>query len=305
MNPSSIIHIAMNIDSRYVRFCSVTLASIFENNRDESFFIHIICNGLSSEDEAKLIRLTEAYHAKIHFYVPDEKLLEGFAIRKFSKRISIATYYRCFLADVLPLEVERVIYLDCDILVLGQLRPLWNSDLRGKGIAVVRDVAASEAKRYEILHYPLEYSYFNAGVFLADLGYWRGMDVTEQSIKLYHEHPERIIFNDQDILNILFCDKKMEVAEKWNMQDGFYRRKRTDGMSIQERDLREPVILHFTNRKPWEYDNQHPLRSLFFTYQNFTEWKDVTPFNAWGCIKRFFRLLPFYLHLRKPKYIKF
>lgn len=304
MNSSSIIHIAMNIDTRYVRFCSVTLVSIFENNKDESFFIHIICNGLSPEDEMKLIRLTAAYHAQIHFYVPDEKLLQGFSIKKFSKRISIATYYRCFLSDILPSDVQRVIYLDCDILVLDKLRPFWDTNLYGKGVAVVRDIAASEVGRYEILQYPKEYSYFNAGVFLADLDYWRRMDVTQQSIKLYHEHPERIIFNDQDILNILFYDSKLEVSEIWNMQDGFYRSKRTDGISIRDEDLRKPKVLHFTNRKPWEYDNQHPLRSLYFMYQDLTAWKGVTPFHLWGSIKRFFRLFPFYLHLRKPKYIR-
>lgn len=301
---NSLIHIAVNIDSQYVRFCSVTLASIFENNQNESFFIHVICNGLSSNDENSLTRLVRSYHSNIRFYVPDEKLLEGFAIKRFSKRISMATYYRCFLADVLPSDVDRVIYLDCDILVLNKLRPFWETDLEGQGIAVIRDTAASESSRYQVLHYPLTYSYFNAGVFLADLNYWRKMDVTEQSITLYHEHPERIIFNDQDILNILFCDKKIEVSEKWNMQDGFYRRKRKDGVLISDAEMKAPAILHFTNRKPWEYDNQHPLRHLFFVYQDYTDWKGNTPFNFIGRIKRFFRLFPFYIHLRKPKYIK-
>ena len=88
------------------------------------------------------------------------------------------------------------------------------------------------------------------------------------------------------------------------MQDGFYRRKRQDGVLISDAEMKAPAILHFTNRKPWEYDNQHPLRHLFFVYQDYTDWKGNTPFNFIGRIKRFFRLFPFYIHLRKPKYIK-
>lgn len=301
---NDMIHVAVNIDSRYVRFCAVTLVSIFENNKGEQFFIHVLCSTLTADEKKLITDLVDTYHSKVAFYEPNEELLRGFAIRKFSKRISLATYYRCFLAAILPAEVNRVIYLDCDILVLGALRPLWEEPLDGLGVAVVRDTAANDVRRYEVLQYSASYSYFNAGVFLANLDFWRSEDITMQSVTLYHDYPERIIYNDQDILNILFCKQKKEVSAVWNMQDGFYRTYRTDGMEISTEELKHPVVLHFTNRKPWEYDNQHPLRHLFFNYQDLTPWKGFSPFSFLGRLKRFLRLFPFYVHLRKPKYIR-
>ena len=69
--------------------------------------------------------------------------------------------------------------------------------------------------------------------------------------------------------------------------------------------LKNPIILHYTNRKPWDYDSQHPLRNEYFKYLDLTPWKGFRPdLSLLNRIKRFFRLLPFYLHIRKPKYIK-
>ena len=301
MSPQSPIHISLNIDSAYVRFCCVTLASIFESNHGSCFCIHILCNQLSSDETATIRSLVARYGSKVFFYTPDKSLLEGFQVRKFSKRISLATYYRCILSAVLPETIKRVIYLDCDLLVLGSLVPLWETDLQGIGIAGVRDIAADDERRYQILEYPSSHSYFNAGVLLINLEYWRQHHIAEASINLYREHPERILFNDQDILNILFHDNKIELDRKFNMQDGFYRRK-CKIVSLEE--LQSPIILHFTNRKPWEYDNQHPLRHLFFKFQDITIYSDLNPMHSISNrIKRFFYLLPYKLHIRKPKYI--
>ena len=95
---------------------------------------------------------------------------------------------------------------------------------------------------------------------------------------------------------------------KWNVQDAFYRRPKVMDENWKNRFtevLKNPVILHYTNRKPWEYDSQHPLRQAYFTYLDMTPWKGERVLNnPFSRIKRFFRLLPFYVKLRKPKYIK-
>ena len=94
------IHIACNIDSNYVRHCAVTLVSLFENNRKEQITAHIIARDLSDAEKKILIDLAASYGNLVCFYEPDIKLLEGFTIRKFSKRISMATYYRCILSEL-------------------------------------------------------------------------------------------------------------------------------------------------------------------------------------------------------------
>ena len=302
------IHVACNIDSNYVEYCAVTLVSLFENNRGEPFCVHIVAGGLSSDEQEVLSDLAASYKNQVLFYTPDEKLLEGFAIRKFSKRISMATYYRCILSELLPETVDRVLYLDCDIVVLGSILPFWNTSLEGIGVAAVEDVGYDEAERYKILQYPKEDSYFNAGVLLVNLDYWRKHDMANACIDYYHKYPERILFNDQDLLNsILHKDKKL-VDLRWNVQDGFYRNPKVMSDSWKKKYgevLKHPVILHYTNRKPWDYDSQHPLRQEYFRYLALTPWKrDIVLNNPINRIKRFFRLLPFYIKLRRAKYVR-
>jgi lipopolysaccharide biosynthesis glycosyltransferase len=301
------IHIACNIDGNYVQHCAVTLVSIFENNQESEFCIHIVATGLTKEEEDILSNLATKYGNIVNFYSPNENLLKGFSIKKFSKRISLATYYRCILADLLPTTVDKLIYLDCDIVVLGDIRPFWNIPLENIGVAAVEDIGCNEAQRYQILQYPQEDSYFNAGVLLINLDYWRKHNITKACIDYYQKYPERILFNDQDLLNSILHKDKILVDLCWNVQDGFYRNPKIltqEWKAKFAKVLKNPIILHYTNRKPWDYDSQHPLKGEYFKYLALTPWKGnfilKNPINQ---IKRFFRLLPFYIKLRKAKYI--
>lgn len=298
------IHVAFNIDKAYVRFCAVTMASLLENNRGEAFAIHVLGRGLDAADERALRgAVPPCGDARLFFYRAGEELLDGFSVKATHGRISLATYLRCFLADFLPRDVERVLYLDCDVLVLSSVRAFWETPMdEGVAVVAVEDVGAGDGARYDRMGYPRSDSYFNAGVMLVNLGYWRGHGVSRAAARLFREHPERIVFNDQDILNILFHRDKRLADIRWNMQDGFYRARRAPAPPREA--LLRPAILHFTNRKPWEPDNQHPLRHLFFRYQDLTAWRGLDPLAApLGRVRRFFRLLPFRLRLRKPKYV--
>lgn len=302
------IHIACNIDHNYVQHCAVTLVSLFINNPEETFTVHIVAGELSDADKALLSGLADTYGSIVCYYAPNPALLEGFTIRKFSKRISMATYYRCILSELLPDTIDRLLYLDCDIVILGNIRPFWDTPLEGKGVAAVEDIGCNEAGRYEILKYPQQYSYFNAGVLLINMKYWREHSMGKACFEYFHKYPERIMFNDQDLLNSILYKDKVLVDLKWNVQDGFYRNPGNMTEAWKKKFacvLCNPVILHYTNRKPWDYDSQHPLREAYFRYLDYTPWKGWRPQQAFANrLKRFFRLLPFYVGLRKPKYVE-
>lgn len=302
------IHIACNIDHNYVKHCSVTLVSLFENNPKETFTVHIIARELLEDDRETLTTMAGKYGNEVRYYVPDAEMLEGFTIRATHNRLSLAAYYRCFLSALLPGDIDRVLYLDCDIVVLGSISPLWNTTLDADtGVAVVEDTGCGELQRYERMHYPQHDSYFNSGVMLINLVYWRQHRIAQACVDYYRKYPERIVFNDQDILNCVFHNHKKLVDLKWNVQDGFYRN--TPALSDEWRKanaetLKHPIILHYTNRKPWNYDSQHPLRKVYFRYLDLTPWKGERPWNSIPSrLKRFFRFIPFYVGIRKPKYI--
>ncbi len=301
------IHIACNIDHNYVRYCGVTLVSLFESNRGEEFTAHIMARGLDDADRDVLRSLARRYGHTVLFHEPDGHLLDGFTIRATHGRLSTAAYYRCFLPDILPADVDRVLYLDCDIVVRGSIAPLWATPLDTRtAVAAVEDMGCGEVARYDRLHYPQADSYFNSGVLLVNLAYWREHGVAQACMDYYRRYPERIVFNDQDLLNCVLHDRKRLLDVKWNVQDGFYRTSVGDAWRKEHAEaLRHPVVLHFTNRKPWSYDSQHPLRAEFFKYWALTPWSGERPWATLPArLKRFFRLLPFCIGARKPKYIR-
>ena len=167
------LHIAFNTDSAYTRFCGVTMVSLLRHNRQELVTFHILGRGLTPADKEALTILTDNFGQQICFYDTDPKLLEGMSINCSAGHISLTTYLRCFLAEALPATIDRVIYLDCDMLVLNSLKELWETDIAGKALAAVEDMSCDEDERFERLCYPKSESYFNAGMLLVNLQYWR------------------------------------------------------------------------------------------------------------------------------------
>ena len=217
------IHIACNIDANFTQHCAVTLVSLFENNKTADICVHIVAPGLPEKDQNILKSLAASYGNEVCFYFPSPELLANFSIRKFGKRISMATYYRCMFSAILPATVDKVLYLDCDIVILGDISEFWNTDLTDYAVGCVEDIGYDDMERYETLKYDSKYSYFNAGVLLINLKYWREHKVDEQCVKYFLAYPERIRYNDQDLLNALLHEHKLFMSLKWNMQDAFYR----------------------------------------------------------------------------------
>jgi lipopolysaccharide biosynthesis glycosyltransferase len=301
------IHIACNIDTNFVRHCAVTLVSLFENNRAERFCVHIVTDHLSPSDRDTLSTLAARYDNEVCFYTPPADLLADFSIKAFSKRISMATYYRCMFSVILPADVSKVLYLDCDIIVMAHISEFWDTDITEHSAACVQDIGYDESERYDVLQYDPAYSYFNAGVLLINLDYWRAHRIDQRCIDYFHAYPERIRFNDQDLLNAVLHTSKPFVPLKWNMQDGYSRY----GMDTKAADpeayrtaLLHPAILHYTNKKPWNYDSMHPLRGEYFKYLDMTPWKGERPLSSpLVRIKRWAKLLPYRLGIRQPKYL--
>ena len=169
-------------------------------------------------------------------------------------------------------------------------------------VSQVVDAAADDHARYKVLCYPEADSYFNAGVLLIDLDWWRANNVGQRCIDYYRAHPERIRFNDQDLLNSIFHGQVCWAPLRYNAQEGFYRQ-RYAHYSQHKAELHHPVVVHYTNRKPWDWDSLHPMRQLFFHYQQYTPWRGRNILhNPLWLVARWLKLLPYTLHLRKARY---
>ena len=133
--------------------CAVTLVSLFENNKRADICVHIVAPYLSEADQFILRNLAAPYGNEVCFYYPPKDL---FAML-FHKKVRQTDFH----GNLLPLHVfiysaeslRKVLYLDCDIVILGDISEFWNTDLSRCGAALCRRYRQDEDERYERLHY--------------------------------------------------------------------------------------------------------------------------------------------------------
>ena len=217
----------------------------------------------------------------IEFHLFDETIFNSFPQIGQVKcdYITKATYYRLFIDRMLNSDIDKVLYLDSDIVVDKSLETLWNSNISNYAVGCVTDM--SEAKHdYNRLDFDPKLGYFNAGVLLINLKYWRDHHIIDEFVNIIINHPEMIEQHDQDVLNIVLCKNKFTLPLTYNVQNGFLFK--PEYLELDEKkykmDLEQavqnPVIIHYTAViKPWHLECNHPLRKRWFKYRNLTMWK--------------------------------
>lgn len=272
------IEIACCIDNNFTIPCGVTLTSICENNIDEDIRFHIISNDLLEQNRFSLENIAKKYSKKISFYNIDASTFSGFPI---SHHIKIATYFRILLPLILSDTITKVLYLDCDLLVRGALKEIWEQNIENYAVGSVRDAVNNDIRYYNRLQYDVRKGYFNAGVLLINLGYWRENNISMNVLKYIREFPERCMSWDQDALNYILQDAKKWLPLKYNVQTLFYNSMDTIPFARcfwaeLEVARRMPLILHYTcGGKPWMVDCNHPYRDEYTKYLAMTEWRTI------------------------------
>ena len=271
------------IDKWYVMPTGVMMYSVCVNNPNVDIVFHVIHDdSVTQRDKRDLEETVMVFEGKsITFYHIDVTKFPCFPNATTKTVISQATYYRLMLPEILPETVHKVLYLDGDIIVRHSLLPLWNKDLMGFAVGAVTDSLGEDLEFYHRLNYPSQLGYFNAGVLLVNLEYRRKHDIVRVFMNYMQEHADILKFHDQDVLNALFCDKKVVLPIKYNFTSGFLWKSPQYDYKKYEKEvneaLKDPVIVHITAEKPWNYSRQpkHPFASTFFKYQSQTKWKGV------------------------------
>ena len=309
------MHIVACLDKGFVMPTGVMICSVCVNNPDIDIDFHLVCDeSLSANDKKDLEDVVSKRHGKsITFYNINSQLSCKYPYRVGS--LTQATYYRLYLTEILPSSINKVLYFDGDCIIRHSLLPLWNTDISEYAVGVCTDSLESTIDFYNRLRYPYANGYFNAGVMLINLDYWRRYNMHQQFIDYLQNYQDRILYEDQDLMNVIFQDSKLVLPLKYNFQTNFLWRDRFwDYWKYEEQfieGMNDPAIVHFTtSNKPWfaHSSNPHPYRSTFYKYQNMTKWSgtrlerrscvQITK-NYIGSILRFLRLKAPFL----PQYI--
>jgi lipopolysaccharide biosynthesis glycosyltransferase len=230
MPDNDVIHIALAFcdpKGTYARHAAVTMASIFANAHNRRICVHILHDATLTHDNLfALTELAEKYHQNVAF-TDVEKCFEE--LQNKAKDLPLGGYrgtmFRLFISDVL--DVEKVIYLDCDIVVELDIAELWNIHLNGNTVAAVRDVWTLDylkgkkvpwrlGKVWDLLGVPHD-SYFNAGVMVLDLKNIRTKYcLTDKVVEFYSRYRKCITLHDQDFLNWVFAGDVRLIDERFN-----------------------------------------------------------------------------------------
>jgi lipopolysaccharide biosynthesis glycosyltransferase len=277
MAATASVNLLMCTNALFLQHAAVCLASLLANNPDLFFDIVIVGRETEELDEEKTLRsLTRFPNHSLAFrkFAPPPNLLLPLMAQA---HYTIDTYTRLWVDEFFPEKTDRVLYLDADIVVVGSIVPLWNTDLGGALMGAV-DIPGSD-QGVRRLAMRAEDGYFNAGVLVIDLQQWRTTQARETVLDFIRANPERVSY-DQDALNACFRSRTMRLDYKWNVIRPFYREPLVLPLERAEIEAirRDALIIHFNGgSKPWSYFCDHPRRAEYEKYLRMTEWRDYVP----------------------------
>lgn len=262
------MHIAVATNQKFVRYLSVMLVSLFENNKEQDICIYLMSMDITEEQKGEILQLADSYGQTICFLRMDSEMFPEEL--PASELFTLEAYFRLALPDLMPKEVERVLYLDVDIIVNSSLAEFYGMDFAGKSLCVCRDVAAitenviEESPLFAELREQRDFVYFNSGVLLMNLSKLRETVSLKYFVEQAMRVKEHLRFFDQDLLNYLFYGDVLFVdEERYNL---FARTAYNIGYTY-EQVKEQAVILHYAGPKPWRHEEvRYELERFWWEY---------------------------------------
>lgn len=254
------MNICFAIDDKFTQHLAVTVSSILENkNPDDSLNFYIIETDLSEQNKKKLLKFKKE-KINIEFITVDSSFCKSFSLNSCGF-ISEATFNRLLIPDLFKTQ-DRILYLDSDIVVLSSLSELYNKDFENNLILGASDFEEEEHKKRLNLD-----KYLNAGVLLLNLEKIRNENYQNEFVEYYKNNQDKIIYNDQDIINGTFNGRTGYVEQTWNEPVWFKSRH-------SQKDLEKIHILHYIAcDKPWIPFAQTEFKDIYFKYLKKTPFK--------------------------------
>ena len=272
MIPASTIPVLLCADGAYCQHLAVTLASLLANNRQHRFAFTVATDRDYPAEQARLAGMVAGFsNATIRFVVFGLDRLAGLPV---NLHLPPLVYIRLFAAELFEATVEKILYLDTDLVVAGDIGALWATELGDRPAAAAPDVFIDAQRGLP----PGEY--VNCGVMLLNLRQWRAENAQAALLAYMAENPQ-VQYLEQDALNAVFAGRLAVVPLRWNFQARMAETKpATLGLTQAEftDTRRHPGIVHYTTgSKPWMYRKDVHYKPLYYRYLALTPWRGYRP----------------------------
>lgn len=272
------MEIAFASDDNYVNYMIVAIDSLFKENADSQVNVHVLSNGISTEGADKVKHLVKCLNHTITFY--DISNLKSRLANLKVGAMSLSSYARLFVTELLPENISKLIYLDSDGLICGSLTELWETDMKDNLIAGVEDMVDDNYKT--IIGVPVENPYVNAGMLMLNLSLLR-QENWQEKIRDFISSKKVIPHHDQGVINSLFYRRALILHPKFNCLTpifflnntqicNLYRLRKYYKDDLLNEAVKNPIFVHFTPffvARPWTKNSKHPLaRKYADSYKN-------------------------------------
>lgn len=282
-----VANVLYQFDERYAPYAGVSITSLFENNKHiDGINLYILGDGLSNKSIERLNETADKYGRSIYY-------LDTRELTAIMKRLNIPTYrgsytanFKLFVPMVITEHIERLLYIDSDTVVAGDIVPLFELSMDGKPLGMALDSLG--VKHKGLIGLAENEDYYNTGVMLFDLVKWKKERCTEQIIEHVKEVRAHYMSPDQDLANVVLKGNIYRLNPEYNLQPihivySYDRYMRSFGQSgyYSREDMKtaaaNPVIIHFfrfLGQFPWDAASVHPDTEVFDRYLEMSLWND-------------------------------
>ncbi len=263
------MNILVTLDANYLNPLKVMLKSLFLNNPNEQFTVYVMHSSLTEKEVAGLEEFVQRQDQALEEVRIDPNT---FSDAPVIKHYSVEMYYRLLAFKFLPKELDRILYLDPDILIINEVKELYEEDLEGYLYAAAYHDRASvkEINKLRLRPYEIE-AYYNSGVLLMNLEEQRKQVKEEDIFEFVELNKKKLILPDQDVINGLYSKWIKDIDEiLYNFDARFYYYYKLTTKNTVDIDyvINHTAIIHFCGKKkPWHQNYSGKFHSLYKHYE--------------------------------------
>lgn len=278
------MNIAYSCNDYYIPQTGISIISLCENNKSaDEINVYFIAKDCSKENIITLKDITESY-GRNFIEISFDDIAFDLNISNIGRHIE-TIYAKVFFSRIEGLD--KVIYLDSDIVVVGNLLPLWNMDLSDSYMGVVQTFSKVKSQ----LGLPEDYRFFNDGMAIVNVDYCRKHNLIEKVNAVVAEYEGNPPTLSEGALNKVCQGHVKYISLRYNLMAGILyfgmmdaKRLAQDLDAYTAEDLsdscKNPVCIHYLTafyNRPWLSPCSHPYKSEYYKYQALSPWKDVKP----------------------------